>query len=221
MKLAFLNRRTLAAGCALALVIACSDDDANEATFTAQPAGAAGAASGGRAGSNVGGSAGTGGAVGRAGATARGGAPGLGGSAGTPSAAGGAAAGGAPASAAGAGGAAGGAAGAVNAGGSAGQGGPDAGAVEVELVTYTADIRPILVANCGTCHTAPNNRGGHNATSSYDDAVRVADDIVGEISSGGMPLNTGCNGGEPGAPGCVSVDDFELIQQWVEDGTPE
>jgi hypothetical protein len=91
-------------------------------------------------------------------------------------------------------------------------------------VTYTADIQPILVANCSPCHSVDNS-GGHNAASSYDDAVERADDIVDEIESGGMPEsgsgNVGCDGGDPGDPGCVSAEDFALIQQWVEDGTPE
>jgi hypothetical protein len=91
-------------------------------------------------------------------------------------------------------------------------------------VTFTDDIQPILLANCSPCH-AGNNSGGHNAATSYDDAVAEADEIVGEIQSGGMPEsglgNQGCDGGDPGDPGCVSAEDFALIQQWVEDDTPE
>jgi hypothetical protein len=111
-------------------------------------------------------------------------------------------------------------------GGAAGSANDDAGVDDAgsALVTYTGQIQAILVANCSPCHSTLNN-GGHNAASSYDDAVQVADEIVDEIASGGMPEsgngNQGCEGGDPGDPGCVSVDDFALIQRWVEDGTPE
>jgi hypothetical protein len=48
---------------------------------------------------------------------------------------------------------------------------------------------------------------------------------VGLMSSGGMPEsgsgNAGCNGGDPGDPGCVTAAEFELIQRWVAAGTPE
>jgi hypothetical protein len=88
-------------------------------------------------------------------------------------------------------------------------------------VTYTADIQPILVQNCSPCHSTDND-GGHNAASSYDDAVDEADNIIDEIESGGMPEgDPGCDGGDPGDPGCVSEADFALIEQWVEDDTPE
>jgi hypothetical protein len=125
-------------------------------------------------------------------------------------------------------GGAGGAGGKAGAAGSGGKGGggvssqPDAGAGST--VTYSADIQPILVADCSPCHSADGD-GGHNAASSYADAVRVAARIVREINSGGMPDsgngNAGCKGGDPGDPGCVSVADFALIQRWIAEGTPE
>lgn len=102
----------------------------------------------------------------------------------------------------------------------------DAGAADAgpALVTYSKDIQPILLANCSPCHATDNN-GRHNAATSYADAVRVSADIVREISTGGMPEsgsgNQGCNRGDPGDPGCVSVADFALIQRWIADGTPE
>jgi hypothetical protein len=85
-------------------------------------------------------------------------------------------------------------------------------------VTYTGDVQPILQANCSPCH-AGSNFGGHNAATVYADAVRVADDMVDEIDSGGMPPE--CDGGDPGDPGCVSEADLEVIEQWVDDDTPQ
>jgi hypothetical protein len=75
-----------------------------------------------------------------------------------------------------------------------------------------------LLANCSPCHSTGSS-GGHSAASDYDDAVRVAEEMVEEISSGGMPLT--CGGGDPGTAGCVSVADFALIQEWVDNDTPE
>jgi hypothetical protein len=88
-----------------------------------------------------------------------------------------------------------------------------------ELVTYTDDAQPVLQQFCGDCHAAPNMAGGHSAASSYDDAVRVSDDMLVELNSGGMPPN--CGGGDPGDPNCISVEGLAVIQQWVDDGTLE
>jgi hypothetical protein len=102
-------------------------------------------------------------------------------------------------------------------------GGGDAGN-NPAAVTYTKDIQPILMAQCSPCHTTDRD-GGHNAASSYADAVRVSADIINEIRTGGMPDtgngNAGCRGGAPGSPGCVSAANFALIQEWVADGTPQ
>jgi hypothetical protein len=115
----------------------------------------------------------------------------------------------------------------AGAGGSAGESvEADAGAADAggALVSYAKDIQPILLANCSPCHSTDRD-GRHNAATSYADAVRVSADIVREIRTGGMPEsgdgNQGCNGGDPGDPGCVSAADFALIQQWIADGTPQ
>jgi hypothetical protein len=88
-------------------------------------------------------------------------------------------------------------------------------------VTFTSDIRPILLDECGRCHAS----GGlplfasNNAASSFDIAFQERNSIVREIQSGSMPADT-CNGA-PGSNGCVSVADFDLIRQWVAAGAPE
>jgi hypothetical protein len=118
-------------------------------------------------------------------------------------------------------------AGMADAGGGAGAGPQaDAGAADsgAAAVSYAQDIQPILLAICSRCH-ATDNDGNHNAATSYADAVRVSARIVRELNSGGMPAsgkgNQGCNGGRPGATGCVSAADFDLIQRWIAAGTPE
>ena len=104
---------------------------------------------------------------------------------------------------------------------------PDVGASDADAgraVTYTSHVESILLTRCSPCHSALGE-GGHNASISYEDAARVADDILRVLASGAMPDsgmgNLGCAGGDPGDPGCVTVDEFEVIQRWVEDGVPE
>jgi mono/diheme cytochrome c family protein len=75
-----------------------------------------------------------------------------------------------------------------------------------------------LLANCSPCHSTGSS-GGHSAASDYDDAVRVADEMVDEISGGDMPPN--CNGGDPGDANCVSEEDLAQIEEWVDNDTPE
>jgi mono/diheme cytochrome c family protein len=90
-----------------------------------------------------------------------------------------------------------------------------------DAVTFTADIRPILVANCGRCHASGGlpQFASANAATGFDVAFRERNSIVSEIRNGNMPADT-CNG-DPGSAGCVSVADFNLIQQWVAAGAPE
>jgi hypothetical protein len=90
-----------------------------------------------------------------------------------------------------------------------------------DAITFAADIRPILVANCGRCHASGGlpQFASANAATGYDVAFRERNNIVSEIRSGNMPADT-CNGA-PGSNGCVSVADFNVIQQWVAAGAPE
>ena len=78
-----------------------------------------------------------------------------------------------------------------------------------------------LVTNCGRCHASGGlpNFASANAALGYDEAFDERDEIVSEIRRGSMPADT-CNG-PPGSNGCVSVADFNLIQQWVAAGAPE
>jgi hypothetical protein len=205
-----LQSRALVAVVCLAVAGACSGEDTGgEGT----PTGAAGASgSGGSSGGGPaapdftsGGSAGTG-AGGSAPVAAAAGGPGFVGSSGAPGAAG----------VAGATGAAGsdGGGGAAGAGGSDGDDGDDGD----DGVNYTSDAQPILQANCSPCHSGLS-LGGHNAASVYADAVRVAENMLDEIESGDMP--PACDGDDPGDPNCVSEEDLEVLEQWVDDDTPE
>jgi hypothetical protein len=203
MKLHLLGRGALAIAACVTLAAACSDD-ASDAADTVGAAGSGGTTAG---------TAGSAGSGGRAGGGAAGTSAGSGG-------AGGASAGGSAGSSGSGGSATAGSGGAAGAAGAAGAGGSG----DDDTVTYTDDIQPILVENCSPCHAGDGN-GGHDAATSYEDAAREAAEMLEEIESGSMPEsgsgNAGCDGGEPGDPGCVSAEDFALIEQWVDDGTPE
>jgi hypothetical protein len=103
-------------------------------------------------------------------------------------------------------------------GSSAGTGGSTG---QVETVGFEADVYPILKTNCGSCHAngfLPRFANA-NVDTAYDVAVDLSDTIVDLIASGDMP--PACSGRAPGGQGCVSAANFELIQDWVEDDTPE
>jgi mono/diheme cytochrome c family protein len=95
------------------------------------------------------------------------------------------------------------------------------GTPAAELVTFTSDIRTILLDNCASCHSSGRlpNFAAANAATSYDVAVQQRNNIVSLIAAGEMPADT-CRGA-PGTNGCVSVADFNLIRQWVAAGVPE
>jgi hypothetical protein len=197
----------------LALAGACSGEDTGDGSPPAAAAGAGGSggSSGGGAGTTgfTNEAAGTGGAAGMGGSAAvaaTGGRPGVVGSSGA-------------AGVAGAAGAAG-VAGAAGAGGSDGEGGAAGsdGSEGDAVVNYTSEAQPILQANCSPCHSGLG-LGGHNAAAVYDDAVRVAENMLDEIESGDMP--PACDGDDPGDPNCVSEEDLEVLEQWVDDDTPE
>ena len=117
--------------------------------------------------------------------------------------------------------------------GSGGSGGSSA----APSVTFTKDIHPILQAKCGTsgCHDMPNLfMPGHGAAD-----VNVAYTEATSMGSLGMPIYTSilarisstmpgsimpptyatppCEGAL-GAPGCVTQEEFDLIQEWVDQG---
>jgi hypothetical protein len=90
-----------------------------------------------------------------------------------------------------------------------------------DVPSFAADILPILRTSCGSCHATGflPRFAATNADSAYIVAVDLSDDIVARIDAGSMP--PACGGNAPGSRGCVSADDFEEIQAWVEGDTPE
>jgi hypothetical protein len=114
----------------------------------------------------------------------------------------------------------GGSAGSGSAGSGGGMSGSGGAPVMTGAVSFSEDVYPILTRNCGSCHAfgfLPNFASA-NVDQAYDVAVDLSDSMVERIDAGEMP--PACNG-PPGSGGCVSVADFELIRDWVADGTPE
>jgi hypothetical protein len=124
-------------------------------------------------------------------------------------------------------------------GGSGGTSGSGGGGQMPPEVTFTADIHPILLAKCGAsgCHDGDNAPilPGHGAadvmeayeatqeeSTAFDGFVyeRILIRITDEESM--MPpnfANPRCEG-EIGTPGCLTQAEVDLIEAWIEDGTP-
>jgi len=118
-----------------------------------------------------------------------------------------------------------------------GQGGTSA----VPTVTFTKDIHPIFVMNCGKsgCHdTAGGFLPGHgdpNVDDAYQEVLRtgslnvpIYEAILTRTASTDpmfvMPPNYAtpvpCNGGL-GTPGCLTQEQYDLIKSWVDQGHPK
>jgi hypothetical protein len=119
----------------------------------------------------------------------------------------------------------------------AGSGGSGGGPA---AVTFAEDIHPILLAKCGDsdCHSGSRApfQPGHGAAD-VDDAyeatqeIGVEDEPVYErilfrITTTVPGLMMPPSYAEPpcegtiGAPGCISEDELELIQAWIDGGAP-
>lgn len=107
------------------------------------------------------------------------------------------------------------------------------GAESLGAVSFAADIHPIFVAECGECHSVDSGEflPGHaapDAAAAY--AAATADGADGEMvyerilfrinpddpSVTIMPLGCG-DGLDDGS--CLTTAEYELIAQWIEQGT--
>ena len=89
-------------------------------------------------------------------------------------------------------------------------------------VSFAADVWPIFNGSCAPCHTDLNlggqNIGATDKTVALADAKRTKTAILDRIESGNMPQ--GCGKPPGGGGNCLSQDDFDTIQAWVDGGTP-
>ena len=80
-----------------------------------------------------------------------------------------------------------------------------------DVVTYHAEIRPILEERCFPCHTDPPKFGAPNALANYQQALAFDQRIVVRaVQEGTMP---------PG--GGMTDEEKALISAWVAAGSPE
>ena len=98
--------------------------------------------------------------------------------------------------------------------------------------TYTNDVQPIYEAKCASCHTGGGS-GGVNFGISYSDtqldAGACAGLTVGEctlvrIQNGSMPRGRGCTGDpvtDAANTSCLTADEQQTIQDWIDAGMPE
>ena len=80
--------------------------------------------------------------------------------------------------------------------------------------TYTTNVKPILDANCVTCHNGSNKSGGYDL-STYSHAKNAKDAIAGAVQH--------ASGFSPMPKGGSKLDDatIKLINCWSQNGTPE
>ncbi|MEZ4267559.1 MAG: hypothetical protein R3F39_14365 [Myxococcota bacterium] len=101
-------------------------------------------------------------------------------------------------------------------------------------VTY-ATVKPIYASRCTPCHTGGSS-GGHNIGESFASADKPAtlfDECAGMtkaactivlIKAGIMPFGAKCTGDpalDTANPACLTKAEQDLIQAWVDAGTPE
>jgi len=100
---------------------------------------------------------------------------------------------------------------------------PDPEPAGAEDVSFKADIWPIFNSDCAPCHTALNlgaqNIGADDKDAALADAKRTKTAIIARLSNGTMPPS-GCNKPPGGGGDCMTKADFDLIQAWIDGGTP-
>nr|WP_299068619.1 hypothetical protein [uncultured Allomuricauda sp.] len=77
-------------------------------------------------------------------------------------------------------------------------------------VTYTADIAPLLSSNCLGCHSNPPQNGAPMALTTFSAVQSRASGIFNRTNNGTMPPS-----------GKLPQANIDLIQAWINAGTPE
>ncbi|MBF8456487.1 hypothetical protein IV494_04765 [Kaistella sp. G5-32] len=78
----------------------------------------------------------------------------------------------------------------------------------VANITYTNSIKPIMNANCTSCHSP--NGGQSPYLDNYDDVKSNINLILEDLNSGSMPPN-----------GPLSSTTIQTVQSWKDAGTPQ
>ncbi|NKI33113.1 hypothetical protein [Croceivirga thetidis] len=77
-------------------------------------------------------------------------------------------------------------------------------------ISFAANIQPIINSNCTTCHQDPPRNGAPFPLLNFAQVSNAADLVLTQVSAGLMPPS-----------GRLADEEIALIQQWVDDGTPE
>lgn len=90
-----------------------------------------------------------------------------------------------------------------------------------ETVTWHADVRPVVEANCASCHTQDGGIGGFGLTD-LDQVMRVSGPVVDAVETRRMPP-WGMDGDCREVPSSVALSehDVALFTAWSEAGFPE
>jgi hypothetical protein len=87
-------------------------------------------------------------------------------------------------------------------------------------LSFEAEVWPIFSGGCAPCHTTSNfgnqNIGNPDKDAALADTKRIKDKLLSDLETGRMP--PGCGGAPGSKPGCISADDFTLIEDWFADG---
>lgn len=77
--------------------------------------------------------------------------------------------------------------------------------------TLPTEVATFLNSNCMPCHSASNRSGGISL-SSYATVKPVAEVALGEITQGGMPIDSNRN------PKPLAAADYKVFKDWVDGG---
>jgi hypothetical protein len=108
-------------------------------------------------------------------------------------------------------------------------------ATERRAATSRPSSQPIFFEKCNPCHTGLG-LGGHNIGTDYDDAflpagiflectgLTIGQCTIVLIQEGVMPLGAGCTGDpvqDEDNPDCLTQEEQDTIQAWIDSGMPE
>ncbi len=111
-------------------------------------------------------------------------------------------------------------------------GAPGPAAEPPSAPTYNDDVQPIFEAKCAPCHTIFGS-GGHNIGTSYTDSLLPSNACPGEtiggcalirVQDGSMPQGAGCTGDpaqDAGNAACLTQEEQDTVQAWLDAGQPE
>lgn len=79
-----------------------------------------------------------------------------------------------------------------------------------DVITFTADIQPIISSNCLGCHSSPPRNGAPFPLVTFDQVSARSGGIFNAVDAGTMPPS-----------GRIPQALVDLIDQWIQDGLVE